>query len=221
MAPTTNLPLGLRVEPRGPTGGDMRRATPDPALEASETIRAIALRLWHGFDRVAVATYPLQAGDPVGGGRLLSTGPAAATFSEYDHSPRPFLAALDFIAEMLNDAVPVDWIEGSRQARALCFEGAGGKGVALLSYPVEMTASLRRLPGLGPWLAPPGETRQDAIELHSCFGGPEPCRVVGEDLFMSVSSLVLYLSAEGATCSRLREGLPKALAGPMEGDNPD
>jgi hypothetical protein len=194
----------------------MRRASLDPALEASETIRAIALRLWYGFDRVALATYPFRASDPVGGGRSLSTGPAAAAFREYDHSPRPVLAALDFFAGMLNDAVPVDWIEGSRQARALCFEGVGGKGMALLWRPLGMTASLHRLPGL----APPGETRQEAIEVRNCFGGPGPCRVVGEDLFVSVSSLVLYLSAEGATWSRLREALPTALAGPAEPDNP-
>jgi hypothetical protein len=216
LAPTTNLPLGLRVESVDSTGGDMRRAPLDPALEASETVRAIALRLWYGFDRVALAAYPFQAADPAGGGACPLAGPTTSAFNEYDHSPRPVLAALDFAAEMLNDKAPVDWIDGWKQARALCFEGTGGKGVALVWRPLGTTASLHRLPGLAPLPASRDEKRQDVIEVRNCFGGPEPCRTVGEDLYVPVSSFVLYLSAEGSTWSRLRDALSTALVGPAE-----
>jgi hypothetical protein len=126
------------------------------------------------------------------------------------------LAALDFAAEMLNDKAPVDWIDGWEQARALCFEGPGGKGVALVWRPLGTTASLHRLPGLAPLLASRDEKRQDAIEVRNCFGGPEPCRTVGDDLYLPVSSFVLYLSAEGSTWSRLREALSAVLVGPAE-----
>ena len=220
LAPTTNLPVGMRVERVGEAPGAVRRAPLDPALEASELVRGLAVRLWHGFDRIALATYPFQAGDPVGGGSPGRRAPLAAAFAEYDHSPKPVLAALDFAAEMLNEAVGVDWIDGWRQARALCFERPGGGGVALVWRPLGTTASLHRLVGLGPLLAKPGQPVENAIEVRNCFGQPEPCRLVGQDLIVPVSSMVLFISARGEAWPQLRQALSRALSGPDEGLSP-
>jgi hypothetical protein len=217
VAISTNLPIGLRVESVAETGGVVRRAPLDPALEASELVRGLAVRLWYGVERIALASYPFQPNDPTENESPVFGAAATSPFSEYDHSPKPVLVAVDFAAEMLNDATPAEWIDGYQQARALCFERPGGRGVALLWRPLGTTATLHRLEGVASFAVDPRRRGPEPVKVFNCFGQDEPYRLDGADIILPVGSMVLYVSAEGKTWPKLLEALSRALAVPDRG----
>lgn len=191
-----------------PASETMRRVSLDPALEASEMVRALAIRRWYGFDRILLDAYPLATFDPTGRAGV------PATLSEYDHSPKPALAALDFLNEMLNDASPLDWIDGAKGARAVAFERGDDRGVALLWRPFGSTPIMHRLVGIGRLVSTDSGSEGGAVEVRNCFGQLEPCTIDGRDLIVPVSAMVLYVTAEGPPWQELLRALPFAMGEP-------
>ncbi len=168
--------------PRGvPSGPRLRSIWParsDPALEASELVRSLAIRYLAGIERACCGLFSHQPLD-------ILNARSHEALNEYDNAPKPAVVAFDLFAEMLNDAYLAEWIDLRRDVRALCFEKSDGGGVALIWRPFGASIEWYLLPG---W-----SNRARAV---NCFGQPERNTVANKDLRVPVSAMVRYLLVE-------------------------
>jgi len=125
-------------------------------------------------------------------------------FNEYDHAPRPALAAWDWVTMLLNDATPVGWFDKPCDARALAFERPGGQVVAILWRPFGRTPQRLTLKGLARY-----------ANVYDLFGRTETDAKAGEDIVVTVNEMVRYVVATGEA----REALLAALEA-AEPDSP-
>lgn len=171
----SNYVFDRPVLPSLPPVGSIAPLDTDPAWEASLAVRRFVLRLWAGVARVCF--------EPVAPGASANTNPLL--LSEYDHSPTPLVAAIDYMNELLNTARPVAWFDLRDEVRVLCFDTGGaaaGPTVGIVWRPFGSRPTWIRLAGVA-----------GVVDVRNLFGSPAAFRVVGRDLLVPASGFVLYL----------------------------
>jgi hypothetical protein len=161
----------------------------DPALSASCLVRAMLIRYLANADYACASVHAHRAFNS-----LIDVPDDC--FNEYDQSPRPALAAWDWMTMLLNDAVPVRWYDKPSDARALAFEGRNGQIVVAVWRPFGRTAQRLVLKGLA-----------KRANVYDLFGRGEPGSNVGGDLVVRVDQLVRYIVA----APEVRDALLMAL----------
>lgn len=169
----------------------------DPVRSASCLVRAMLIRYLANAEYACASVSAFRACDS----RIdLPTD----CFNEYDHAPRPALAAWDWVTMLLNDATPVGWFDKPCDARALAFERPGGQVVAILWRPFGRTPQRLTLKGLARY-----------ANVYDLFGRTETDAKAGEDIVVTVNEMVRYVVATGEA----REALLAALEA-AEPDSP-
>jgi hypothetical protein len=149
--------------------------TPDPLLSASRLVRGMLIRRLAGATQAAHSVYAFQPYET-----FLET--PQNCLNEYDHAPRPALAAWDWMTTLLNDAVPIRWIDEPGDVRALVFAKADGRIAAAIWRPFGMTVEAMTLPGMA-----------EPLRTYDLFGRPLPTDPQASDLRIEVDELVRYV----------------------------
>lgn len=200
--------IDVGVGQRGPSGylhvpnlygyrDDDARArpdTPDPVLHASRLVRALAIRHFAMIDRAAWWVESHRPPD-------ILRPTLDPQCHEYDNAPRPCLAAFDFMTEMLNPTALVEWIDLPQQARALCFEHAGGEMIVLIWRPFGWALSPIGLKGLA-----------GKVAVYDLFGGREVHPIRGGDLLVMVNGIVRYLLVPSDVKDQVLQALREPLS---------
>ncbi len=147
----------------------------DPVLHASRLVRALAIRQFAPIDRAAWWVESHRPPD-------ILRPSADPQCHEYDNAPRPSLVAFDFMAEMLNPALLVEWIDLPQQMRALCFERSDKNMVVLIWRPFGWSLRPVGLKGMA-----------GRVTVYDLFGRRERHPTRGGDLLVMVNEAVRYL----------------------------
>jgi len=172
--------------------GTIRPADGDPTLDASRLVRSLLIRFLAGTERIGCGLF---AYEPI---RILHAA-SPETLNEYDNAPKPALVAFDFLAEMLNDARLIEWIDLAGDVRALCFQRADGRGVVAIWRPFGMSLEWYVLAGWG-----------SKARLVNCFGQPEPAAGTDGALRIPVNAIVRYVLVDAENRSALFRALRTA-----------
>lgn|GEM_PF-891400 len=171
----------------------------DPVESASRLVRSMLIRAAYGVDYAAAEVCVLGPADT----RLRVR---TDSFCEYDHAPRPVLAAWDWMTSLLNDAVPIAWHDLGGDARAVVFERQAGRIVAALWRPHGWSVQSLTLAGLG----------ADAA-VHDLFGGRVPGCRSGADTVVPINAAVRYVIVPASVRDRLLAALATAHPSPPRG----
>lgn len=149
----------------------------DPLLSASCLVRAMLIRYLANADYACASVRAFRPCES-----LLAV--SADCFNEYDHAPRPAVAAWDWMTVLLNNAVPVRWFDKPTDARALVFDRQNGQLAVALWRPFGRTSQQLTLKGLA-----------KQANVYDLFGRLEPNSKEGEDLIVRIDHLVRYVVA--------------------------
>jgi len=176
------------------TEADQGPEVPDPILHASRLVRALAIRQFAMIDRAAwwVESHPPPD---------ILRPSVEPLCHEYDNGPRPSVVAFDYMAEMLNAATLVEWIDLPQQARALCFERSGGDMVVLLWRPFGWTLRPVALRGAA-----------GSVAVTDLFGRREEHPAQGGDLLVQVNESVRYVMIPASKKEQILESLRKPMS---------
>jgi len=164
----------------------------DPVRSASCLVRAMLIRYLANAEYACASVSAFRACDS----RIeLPTD----CFNEYDHAPRPALAAWDWMTVLLNDATPVRWFDKPADARVLAFERPNGQGVAVLWRPFGRTPQRLTLKGLARY-----------ANVYDLFGRTETDAKAGEDIIVVVNEVVRYVVATAEARDALLAALETA-----------
>jgi len=187
----SNYALERAIALTSPAAGSISAWTDDPGWATSLSIRRYVLRQWAGVHRVALHTEPALGGI------------VPSLMAEYDHSPTPLVAALDFMNNLLNSAQPLAWFDHG-EVRVLCFDRPDQSTVGVIWRPFGRRPTWVPLTGMA-----------GLVQVRNMFGSPEIHRVAGTDLFVPASQYVCYLLCP----QQHRAALLEALAS-LERDRP-
>jgi hypothetical protein len=109
-------------------------------------------------------------------------------FNEYDHAPRPVLAAWDWMARLLNDAACIRWYDKQGDVRAVVFEQASGRIVVAVWRAFGMSPHRLTLKGLA--------SRADVSDV---FGTVDAGAKLGADVVLRVDEIVRYVVLSSVT----------------------
>ncbi|MBN1490886.1 MAG: hypothetical protein JXA69_13290 [Phycisphaerae bacterium] len=147
----------------------------DPLLSASRLVRSMLIQHIAGADFACSRIRPFQPFESL-------VSPPDDCLHEYDHAPRPALAAWDWMTSLLNEARPVEWIDKPGDVRALAFEQPGGELVVAIWRPFGWTEQRLVLPGLA-----------GQANVYDLFGAADLSAEIGNHLVIRVNELVRYV----------------------------
>ncbi len=176
-----------------PSDAVRRPDATDPVLHAARLVRALAIRQYAMIDRAAWWVESYRPPD-------ILRPAIDPQCHEYDNAPRPNLVAFDFMAESLNSAALLEWIDLPQQARALCFERADGDMVVLMWRPFGWSLRPVRLKAMA-----------GKVLIHNLFGQQERHPSQGRDLLVMVNEAPRYLRAKAAVKTQLLEALRQPI----------
>jgi len=165
----------------------------DPVLHASRIVRALAIRQFAMIDRAAWWVESYRPPDIL----RPTINPQC---HEYDNAPRPSVVAFDFMAEMLNAAALVEWVDLPQEARALCFERADDRMVVLLWRPFGWSLRPVALRGLA-----------GKVTVLDLFGRQELHPSHGGHLLVMLNESVRYLLVPAETKDQAMDALRRPI----------
>ncbi len=163
----------------------------DPLRSASCLVRGMLIRHLANVD---FACSTVSAFRPI---ETLAEPPPSGAMTEYDHSPRPALAAWDWMTVLMNNATPIRWFDKPSDVRGIAFERDDGQTVVAVWRPFGRTQQRLVLPGFA-----------GRAVVYDLFGRPEPDAKAGADLVVRIDELVRYV----VSAPEAREALPAAVA---------
>ncbi len=147
----------------------------DPLVSASRMVRAMLIRKLAGAELAccdATALSPVRSLYDDGTRRL----------HEPDMTPRPAIVAFDLMAELLNDATLMRWIDYPDGSRILYYRKNDGRAVAAIWRLYGLSMTPIALPAL-----------PDDFRVMDCFGLPESLQARAQKSIIEANEIVRYI----------------------------